>query len=318
MKIYNKKKVYNVKININNKIDELTIYSDTLISELRQAILDKYLLSLFNYSLFYKNKKLTINDFHKVSYLFNDDLNPFLFIVNNKIISSDLHANSSIDFISNSNDKNINEMLSKFFEYKCLPFDANVKNNFKGKYKIKFSKPLLANEFIQFYNINNNKKYKYYNNKGTFNGKRLPIIKINKNKSISSDNIIERNKKENLMNKVILNNSKDMIITEKLVSSGINIFHQSLTNNKRKKNNYKEVSYLPFLNPEERYYREKLLDKKKWLDKKGFLVSVGNYKMGGDNHYISNYVSATPSEPPLCHNFRDVHKDKWVNKKGFY
>lgn len=317
MKIYNTKKVYNVKININNKIDELSVSSDTLISELRQAILDKYLLSPFNYSIFFKNKKLSINDFHKVSYLFNEELNPFLFIVNNKIILPDLRINSSIDLISNANDQNINEILGKFFEYKCLPFNANVKNYIKGKYRIKFNKPLLANEFIQFYNITNDKKSRLCNCKETLNTRKLPKIKFNKYRSISSDYIVERNKKENLINKVISNNSKDMTITEKSVSSGINIYHQSLSNHKNK-NNYKGASYLPFLNPDEKYYREKFLDKKKWLDKKGFLVSVGNYKMGGSGHYISNYVSATPSEPPLCHNFRDVHKDKWVNKKGFY
>ena len=43
MKNINKNKVYKVKININNKIDEIIISSESLISELRQAILDKYL-----------------------------------------------------------------------------------------------------------------------------------------------------------------------------------------------------------------------------------------------------------------------------------
>ena len=319
MKINNNNIIYNIKININKNIDVLQISSNTLVSELRQNILDKYLLSPFSYSIFYKNKKLSLNDFHKISYLFKEDHNPFLFIINNNIILPDLQPdNHGISFISNTNEKKITELLGKFFEYKCLPFNANIKNIIKGKYKIKFNKNLLANEFTQFYNINNDKKYKYCNSDSS----RLPKIK-KKYRSISSDYIIERNKKENSINKVIINNTKDSCITEKSVSSGINIFHNSLSKNKSKRKNksqeeYKGVTYLPFLNPDEKYYREKLLDKKKWLDKKGFMVSVGNYKMGGDSHFISNYVTATPSESPLCHNFRDVNKDKWVNKKGFY
>ena len=321
MKNINKNKVYKVKININNKIDEIIISGESLISELRQAILDKYLLGPFNYSIFYKNRKLSMNDFIKVSNLFQDDLNPFLFIVNNNIILPDLQTDhNSIGIISNTNDKKITELLGKFFEYKSLPFNANIKTILKGKYKIKFNKPILANEFMQFYNLNNDKKLKLNNNISKFNELKLPKIKKNKFRSISSDYIMERNKKDNLINEVIRLNSRDTSITEKSVFSGINLFHNSLSNSKRKyKNNeYKGVSYLPFLNPDERYYREKLLDKKKWLDKKGFMVSVGNYKMGGNSHFIPNYVTATPSKSPLCHNFRDIQKDKWVNKKGFY
>ena len=319
MKKSSKNKIYNVKININNIIDELKVSSESLISELRQMILDKYLLSPFNYSIFYKNKKLSINDFHRVSLLFNYDLNPFLFIVNNNILMPvTQEQNTLIGIPSNLNEKKVTDLLNKFFEYKSLPFNANIKNVIKGKYKIQFNKPLLANEFIQFYNINNDKKYK--NNDINNITIKLPKIKKGKFRSVSTDNIVERNKKENIIKKVIRSNTKDMCISDKSVSSGINLYHSSLMNNKKRynQNEYQGVSYLPFLNPDEKYYREKYLDKKKWLNKKGFMVSVGNYKMGGDNHFISNYVSATPSESPLCHNFRDVHKNKWVNKKGFY
>lgn len=317
MKDFFKNKKYNLKININNKVDEIIVSNDFLISELRQTILDKYLLSPFNYTIFYKNKKLSINDFHRISYLFNDDQNPFLFIINNNILLSNSQADSSISFISNLNEKKIRELLDKFFEYKSIPFNANIKNNIKGVYRIKFNKPILAKEFIQFYNIINDKKIKINNSTDNL---KLPKIKKNKLKSISMDDILERNKKEYYINRVITTNSRNMLITEKTVSSGVNIYHDSIKNNKRKnnKNEYEGVSYLPFLNPDEKYYREKYLDKKNWIDKKGFFLSVGNYKMGGGSNFISNYVSATPSKSPLCHNFRETHKDKWVNKKGFY
>ena len=314
MKNLNNKKIYKVKININNKIDTFILSSDSLISELRQMILDKYLLSPFNYSIFYKNKKLSMNNFQKLSSLFNEDYNPFLFIVDNNILLPNLETErNSINIVSNSNEKSISDLINKFFEYKNLPYNASMKNILKGKYKIRFNKPLLANEFVQFYNITNDKNRNYYEVK-------FPKIK-KKFRSISSDYIIEKNKKENFLNKVIKSNLKDTSITEKSMSSGVNLFHDSLKHkksNRRNRNEYKGEYYLPFLNPDEKYYREKLLDKKKWLNKKGFIVSVGNYKMGGDSHFISNYVSVTPSESPLCHNFREVRKDKWVNKKGFY
>ena len=97
-------------------------------------------------------------------------------------------------------------------------------------------------------------------------------------------------------------------------------------NNKNKKikiklikNNYKGIFKLPFLNPDERYYREQYLDKKNWISKKGFCPCIGNYKMGGSGcNFISNYVAATPSESPLNHNFREVNKTKWINRRGFF
>ena len=33
--------------------------------------------------------------------------------------------------------------------------------------------------------------------------------------------------------------------------------------------------------------------------------------------FIPNYVNATPSEPPLNHKYREVNKNKWINKSGF-
>ena len=30
------------------------------------------------------------------------------------------------------------------------------------------------------------------------------------------------------------------------------------------------------------------------------------------DNFIQNYVMATPSEPPVCHKFREVNKNKWI------
>jgi hypothetical protein len=58
------------------------------------------------------------------------------------------------------------------------------------------------------------------------------------------------------------------------------------------------------------------LDKSNWIDKKGFISSVGNYRE--KCNFIKNYVNATPSNPPVIYKFRDINKNKWINKKGFF
>ena len=308
MKDINKDKGYKVKININNKIEELLIPNNCLISELKQTVLDKYLLPAFKYSIFYKNRKLSINDFHRVTSLFTDDKNPILFIIENKVISSDSQANSVVGISSNLNEKKIAELVGKFFEYKSIPFNANIKKFIKGEYKIKFNKPILAQEFIQYYNIIKDKKIRINSSASNI---KLPKLIKNIYHSISTGDLMERNQKEYYLNRVITSNTKDMFITQKTVESGMNIYHDSIKSNRKqtKKDDYQGEYYLPFLNPDEKYYREKYLDKKNWLDKKGFFQSVGNYKMGGGSNYIPNYVRATPSKSPLCHHFRDVRKE---------
>ena len=79
-------------------------------------------------------------------------------------------------------------------------------------------------------------------------------------------------------------------------------------------NNYKGEYKYPYMNEEEKYYRDKYLDKRNWINKNGFLPSIKKR----NNNFISNYVTATPSESPLLFRFRDVSKDKWINPKGFH
>lgn len=317
-------KKFNIKIYINNKVDEITIAGDATIPELSKIIFDKYLLSHFNYSIIYRNKKLTMNDLNKVSYYFEKEINPFLFIIDNKLNSPDCDQSSAVFITTDLTEKQINEIVGKYFELKSLPFNVNIKLLMQNKYRIRFTRPLHANEFIQYYNIIFSKKL---NNRVEI-GLRLPKLKF---KKLSSDVAIDKNSRENVLNNVIKQNKKDSLISDRTMKSGLDVYHpcylrglRTLQNLKQKKNrikliknNYKGIFNFPFLNPDEKYYREKFLDKKNWINKKGFYVSVGNYKMGGGRNFISNYVSATPSESPLNHNFREVNKTKWVDKKGF-
>ena len=71
----------------------------------------------------------------------------------------------------------------------------------------------------------------------------------------------------------------------------------------------------PYISEEEKRLQEYIQDKKNWIDKKGFVSSVGHYSF--HPNYIKNYVQLTPSESPLNHKFRDVQKSKWITEKGF-
>lgn len=71
----------------------------------------------------------------------------------------------------------------------------------------------------------------------------------------------------------------------------------------------------PYVTEHEKKVLEEKNNKKKFLNKKGFITSVGNYSM--KPKYIENYVQQTPSEFPLNHKFREEDKEKWMTPKGF-
>ena len=166
---------------------------------------------------------------------------------------------------------------------------------------------------------------------------KLPKIKdkiINKTSSVSE--IVLKNDKSSSLNNVINENSKSDFISKKIIESGFNKLRQenkkTKKNTKLKKKSSKRRFYInekhineeyeglynfPYMSEEEKYSREKFLDKKNWINKSGFIVSVGKYTMKSNN-FIPNYVHATPSEPPLNHKFREIDKNKWINKSGFY
>ena len=239
-------------------------------------------------------------------------------------------------------------IIKSFFKSKCLPINSTINCQMKGIYKLNFSKPNLASEFLEYYNNiihkSNNKLILKYNKYNIINKNIIKTIPNNKNilpslkKSIknasSKKDILLKNDKYIQLYKVMKKNYKSDIISEKFIDSGINKYHQSYvhtiipkkTKTHIKRNDYINDKYIneetyegiysfPFMSKEEKYIREKLLDKKNWLNKNGFLVSVGKYKI--KDNFIPNYVNATPSESPLIHQFRDVNKYKWINKRGF-
>ena len=73
-----------------------------------------------------------------------------------------------------------------------------------------------------------------------------------------------------------------------------------------------------FFNSEEKYYRGKIIDSKNWLYGKGFINNTNKYNINHNYHFIKNYVGATPNIPPILHKFRDVSKNLWIDKRGFF
>ena len=338
-----------IKLSYNNQFYEIPAEKNIKANELKQDIFSKLKLNN-SYILTYKNQKIKKNDFTPLHILFKYDPSPLLFINDNKTILPNVKSSNIISLNSNLSQQTLLNIINSFFISKNLPFNASIRNSAKGVYNLKFNNPQISSDFLKFYRNklgkNDNKPKKFFrliterslnNNPIRINKSlKLPLIKAKiLNKTASTSEIVSKNDKSISLYNVIKGNSKSDYISRKIIESGINIHHQSnlksLDSGKKRKTDSKrrfyisekylnedyESTYLePFMNQDEKYYREKFLDKKNWLNKNGFIVSVGKYKMK-KNNFISNYVNATPSEPPFNHKYREVDKNKWINKSGF-
>jgi hypothetical protein len=229
-------------------------------------------------------------------------------------------------------------LASEFLKYyNSKLYKNNKQNQSLSEISNKIDKENNKKEFLTV-EVNKINDYKIYSPKISGSYNKLPFPKIKNSKKTSSStlsmsDIVFNNDKNLALYKVIKEISKSDKNAEKIISSGLYKYHQSYINTispkkvkNLKKNEFINDKYIlddiyegvysfPFMSQEEKYIREKFLDKKNWLNKKGFLVSVGKYKM--KYNYIPNYVNATPSESPLLHKYRDVNKKRWINRNGF-
>ncbi len=317
-----------IVINYLNEEYELLVNYFSTVSQLKKIIITYFKLNKSKYEIFYKNLKLDNNDSRLLSSIFEKDPKPLLYILDpKKDTLPDSNKQTILTLFTNISEIKMNEIVEKFFEYKKIKNDADIRNSIKGMYIIHFSKPSLCSDFKEFYdnylrleniqdsnsNSNITEPFHKYRSEKLI----LPIIKnhyqyIENEKN--NDNKLEDRKK--YLKKVILNNSKADSISEKCIRTGKYRLHIPDNKNRMRKkyNNYKGIYKYPYMTNEEKYQREKYLDKKNWLDKKGF-ISYANYK--NNKNYIPNYVIATPSESPLLFNFRNISKNKWINPKGF-
>ena len=347
----NNNNFYVVIIYENQEHQLLVNYSST-VSQLKKIIMLYFKLNKAKYEIFYKNIKLENNDIRPLSLIFEKDPKPLLLILDSKNdILPETKKLTYLTLYSNIPFIKLNEIIEKFYEYKNIKNDADIKNPIKGLYIIYFSKASLCSDFKEFYDNYlrlNNLDYSNNNNnnisteririksktneikKFKKNELILPLIKSSyniNNKSFNFNKEDEKNKnslenkddkfhdRKKYLDKVILNNSKADIISEKNIRTGKYLTRKFHINSLRKKyNDYKGIYKQPYMNWDEKCIRERYLDKKNWLNKKGFLSSI---KVNNRENEIPNYVTATPSEPPLLYKYRNVSKDKWINPKGF-
>ena len=278
---------YNLYINFKERNNLISVDFNTSISELKKLIFDYFKIGYSYYDLFYKNTKIYFNDNRPISLLFEKDLQntPLLFIIEkNKeenLISK--RAVYPVEISTKYSLDKVKKILDKFFEYKRCPNDAIIKHSLKEIYDIKFRRAIMAKEFKQFFDANYNSKLKISPNKVNLSRINKSIKNSNSNDDIKNN--INLNKK---MNSIIYKNKEDP-------------FEKSEIPIKYKYNN-----------------NNKIIDTKFWLYEKGFINNTNKCNINNNYHFIKNYVGATPNIPPVLHKFREVSKNLWLNKKGFY
>ena len=176
--------------------------------------------------------------------------------------------------------------------YKSITIKKEVSN-------LKLKKKGMSNLVLPNLERNFDNKYNYSNNNNLSKSVSKPAkLKLN----IKIDDVIKA-LKHNELNKdtyhgLSLNrDGEDEIITDY----------------------YQQQSFLrnssPYITEHEKHVLEEKENKKHFFKNKEFFTSVGKYSM--KQNFIPNYVGLTPGENPKNHEFREVDKNKWINKKGF-
>ena len=282
---------YNLNINFKNRNNLISVDFDTSISDLKKTIFSYFKIDYLDYDLFYKNTKIHFNDNRPIALLFQNEFQntPLLFIVekNKETNLVSKRAIYSVEIRTKYSLEKLKSILDKFFEFKNCPNDAIIKPNLKEIYEIRFRKSIMAKEFKQFFDAN-------YNNKLKLNSNRISLSQINKP-------IKNFNSNDDIKNNINLKKKKNSIIYKNVEDS------------------FEKGEFpIKYINNEEKYYNNKIIDTRNWLYEKGFINNTNKYNLNNNYHFIENYVGATPNIPPVLHKFREVSKNLWINKRGFY
>lgn len=265
----------------------MIIEFETIVSELKQKIYNYFKIDKTKYELYYKNVKVNSNDNRPIALLFEKEIGNhlLLFLINKhkENLFSSMKPIYSIFINSNIPIKIFNQILNKFFEYKNCPNNAIIKNNYRGIYEIKFRKSIFAKEFKQFFDVNYNKKLKKFD--------RIILPSINNNNKSSKN--LHSNDEEDIINSNNRLLKKNNSITYKNENNGYNNM----------------IIPFKYINSDNKYFCDKIIDTKNWLYKNGFIRNTNKLNLNNNYFFIDNYVSATPSIPPILHNFRDVSKN---------
>ena len=282
---------YNLNIYFKNRNNLISVDFYTSISDLKKTIFSYFKIDSLDYDLFYKNTKIHFNDNRPIALLFQNEFQntPLLFIVekNKETNLVSKRAIYSVEIRTKYSLDKVKSILDKFFEFKNCPNDAIIKPNLKEIYEIRFRKSIMAKEFKQFFDAN-------YNNKLKLNSNRISLSQINKP-------IKNFNSNDDIKNNINLKKKKNSIIYKNVEDS------------------FEKGEFpIKYINNEEKYYNNKIIDTRNWLYEKGFINNTNKYNLNNNYHFIENYVGATPNIPPVLHKFREVSKNLWINKRGFY
>ena len=200
-----------------------------------------------------------------------------------------------VDFI---NEAYLNEFISyvSFIKYENPHFkNLTIKKDVSN---MKLNKKGISNKLLPNIIQNFDKKYDYMNNNLS-----KSVAKPSKMKLKIKINDVIQALKHNELNKDTYHGltldlkGEDEIITDY----------------------YQQQSFLrnssPYITEHEKQILEEKENKKHFFKHKNFVTSVGKYSM--KPNFIPNYVGLTPGENPKNHEFREVDKNKWMNKKGF-
>ena len=193
----------------------------------------------------------------------------------------------------------LNEFISyiSFIKYENPHFkNLTIKKDLQN---LRLNKKLKSNKHIPNIKQNFDQKYNYVNN----NPLSKSVAKPSKIKlKIKVDDVIKA-LKHNEQNKDTYHGlSLDLKGEDEIITDY-----------------YQQQSFLrnssPYISEHEKQILEEKENKKHFFKHKNFVTSVGKYSM--KPNYIPNYVGLTPGENPKNHEFREVDKNKWMNKKGF-
>lgn len=169
--------------------------------------------------------------------------------------------------------------------------------------------PDYAYKFLETFNNETKDKPIYCNTKST-----LSFRTLNNSNSVS----ILKNKykfpniKPRYMEKKSSNSALKYKGNTKIIENAFNRKHWADIKMKAGSMNIEN----PFSESHSTEYLAMIKNKKKWLDQKGFNSCIGKATLS-HHYYIQNYVRVTPSKPVMFYQFRNVEKNKWINKDGF-
>ena len=73
----------------------------------------------------------------------------------------------------------------------------------------------------------------------------------------------------------------------------------------------------PYISEEELYRKSQVQGKKRFVSSKNFKLFFGKATTSNNHNFIPNYVTITPSDPPLLHKFRAENRKEWMTTDQF-